>query len=322
MKKSIFQLAAIPIIIGMLIINCLLPTISQAQYSNLHTFTGYVNGDGGSPYGSLLSIGSNLYGMTAYNGTNNLGTIFKVTTSGTYTTIFNFAGGTTCGEVPLGSLIYDGTYLYGMTDGGGSSTVCAGGCGTIFKIKPDGTNYSIIYNFANNTTSGSEPSGDLIYDGTTTYLYGMTYGGGAHSLGTVFKIQSNGLNYSDLHDFAGGTSDGSMPEGSLLADNTFANLYGMTSGGGSSTVCSGGCGTIFKITPSATYTTIFNFAGGTSGGSEPLGSLIADGTFANLYGMTYGGGSSTVCSGGCGTIFKITPSATYTTIFNFAGGTT
>src|SRR4051812_16112494 len=85
-----------------------------------------------------------------------------------YTTIFNFDGAAN-GSEPNGSLIFDGTFLYGMTMGGG--TGCSGSCGgVIFKIKPDGTAYTIVLNF--NGTNGSKPHGSLISDGT--FLYGVT----------------------------------------------------------------------------------------------------------------------------------------------------
>ncbi len=78
-----------------------------------------------------------------------------------------------------------------------------------------------------------------------------------------------------------------------------------------------GCGTVFKITPSGTLTTLYSFTGGDDG-IHPLAGLVqtADG---NLYGTTgFGGLNGTRCPGdGCGTVFKIALSGTLTTLYNF-----
>ena len=87
---------------------------------------------------------------------------------------------------------------------------------------------------------------------------------------------------------------------------TDGNFYGTTSSGGS-----GGNGTVFKITPAGTLTTLYSFAG--SDGANPYAGLVQaiDG---NFYGTTYAGGS-----GGYGTVFKVTPAGALTTLHSFAG---
>jgi uncharacterized repeat protein (TIGR03803 family) len=94
------------------------------------------------------------------------------------------------------------------------------------------------------------------------------------------------------------------------------NLYGTTFAGGSY-VCSGGCGTVFKLTPSGTETVLYRFTGGD--GANPTAGLIADAS-GNLYGTTELGGGANGCSGGCGTVFKLTPSGTETVLYRFTGG--
>ncbi|TAE50210.1 MAG: T9SS C-terminal target domain-containing protein [Bacteroidetes bacterium] len=235
---------------------------------------------GSSPLGSLISDGTFLYGMTNGGGTSNDGIIFKIKPDGTgYVKLLDFDEPTT-GRSPTGSLIFDGTFLYGMTNGGSTD------CGTIFKIKPDGTGFAKLYDFVSNP-DGCTPFGSLISDGT--FLYGMTWGDGTNLNGTIFKIMTNGTGYAKLLDFTG-TPDGGRPFGSLIFDGVF--LYGMTSLGGTNDL-----GTIFKIKPDGTgYARLLDFDG-TANGSRPQGSLISDGTF--LYGMTaYGGTKSS------GTIFK------------------
>lgn len=309
-------------------------------------FTGSANGN--QPYGSLISDGTFLYGMTEYGGINNKGVIFKIKRNGTgYTKLFDSAG-TTIGSYPLGSLISDGTFLYGTTDYGGINNK-----GVIFKIKPDGTGYAKLLDFAG-ATNGDHPNGTLISDGT--YLYGTAEQGGTNGSGTIFKIKLDGTGFTKLLDFDGDTLNGNYPLGSLISDGTF--LYGTTWGGGTNdwgviykikpdgtdftklfdfdgtngmypycsllsvgnflygTAEQGGAnsmGVVFKIKSDGTgYTKLIDFSG-VANGQTPYGSLFSDGTF--LYGMTSGGG--TIDSG---TVFKIKPDGTgFSKLLNFAG---
>lgn len=266
---------------------------ASAQYTKLLEFTGP---NGLEPWGSLISDGTFLYGLTGAGGANGMGTIFKIRTDGTdYENLLDFAG-TANGAYPYGSLFSDGTFLYGMTSGGGASNN-----GTIFKIMPDGTGFVKLLDFTG-TANGRNPYGSLISDGT--FLYGMTHDGGTSDMGTIFKILKDGNGYVKLFDFTG-TANGSDPYGDLLLIGT--TLYGLTSNGGSN-----GRGIIFRIGSDGTgFTRMLNFVGYPSGGDEPLGSLITDGTF--LYGMTSGGGTSND-----GTIFRMRNDGTgITTIKNF-----
>jgi uncharacterized repeat protein (TIGR03803 family) len=129
---------------------------------------------------------------------------------------------------------------------------------------------------------------------------------------------------STLYTFAG-TSDGAYP-GQLSYDRS-GNLYGATASGGS-TACSGGCGTIFRITPPAkggtawTETTLYSFIG-QADGAFPNGVIVDKA--GDLFGTAYQGGNLTSCSGGCGTVFELTPPVapqtawTETTIHAFDG---
>ncbi|MBK7668657.1 MAG: T9SS type A sorting domain-containing protein [Sphingobacteriaceae bacterium] len=265
------------------------------NYSVLMNFTGAVNGS--RPEGSFTYDGTYLYGMTSTGGTSDLGTLFKIKTDGTgYVKLKDFTG-TLNGSTPKGTLIYDGTFLYGITSLGG-----AWGQGDIFKIKPDGTGYTNLYGF--NTSIGLGLKGSLCTDGT--HLYGMTNSGGLSNKGIIFKILPDGTGFSTLLNF-NGALNGANPLGSLTFDGTY--LYGMTENGGSS-----GSGVVFKILPNGTGYVKLNDFTGIINGSNPKGSLIFNGTL--LYGMTRTGGSSN-----SGTIFNITPSGTYTKLWNFTGGT-
>ena len=158
-------------------------------YTNLVSFTGGTT-NGANPYGSLTLVGTTLYGTTRIGGSSNLGTIFSVNTNGTgYSTLFNFTGGTTNGANPNGALTLAGSFLVGTTKAGGSAND-----GTVFKINPDGSGFSILHNFTG--TDGINPDGDLTLTNNT--LYGWTSAGGASGKGTVFALAVGGYAFAGL----------------------------------------------------------------------------------------------------------------------------
>src|SRR5215471_17116403 len=95
--------------------------------------------------------------------------------------------GTSAGLVSSGSTLY-GTTSYGSTT-----------AGTAFKINTDGAGYGVVYNFTN-SPDGAGPSGGLALVGGI--LYGTTTGGGTAGSGTVFKMSTNGTDYSVLWNFS------------------------------------------------------------------------------------------------------------------------
>jgi uncharacterized repeat protein (TIGR03803 family) len=207
--------------------------VDGTGFTVLHSFTGGP-ADGQAPsYSSLVVSGSTLYGMTGEGGTAGLGTLFKVNADGTgFAVLHSFVAATGDGWAPAGSLILNGSTLYGMTEQGG------GAAGTVFRINTDGTGYATLHSFLGSPTDGANPLGDLLLVGST--LYGMTSVGGTSNLGTVFQIGTDGTGYNVLHSFTGAPADGNDPQGSLtLLSST---LYGMTSAGGGSNF-----GTIFSI---------------------------------------------------------------------------
>jgi uncharacterized repeat protein (TIGR03803 family) len=268
---------------------------SFGQYTKLLDFASVANGS--RPYGDLYFDGTYLYGLSNIGGANNLGTFFKILPNGTgFVKLLDFAGATN-GSNPMGPLISDGTFLYGMTYNGGTNSA-----GTIFKILPNGTGYVKLLDFAG-VSNGANPQGSLYYDGT--YLYGMTNAGGTNGFGVIFKILPNGTGYVKLLDFAGVTN-GRGPVAALISDGTF--LYGTTEIGGTN-----GMGVIFKILPNGTgYVKLLDFAGATNGNTAE-GTLYYDGTF--LYGMTRTGGANNM-----GVVYKILPNGTgFTKLFDFSG---
>jgi uncharacterized repeat protein (TIGR03803 family) len=261
----------------------------------LHAFGG--SSDGGVPYGALVQgTDGNFYGTTTTGGSGNLGTIFEITPSGTFTVLHYFTG-TSDGGVPYGALVQgsDGKF-YGTTTAGGTYNG-----GTIFAISAAGS-FQVIHHL-NGSTDGVSPYGALV-QGTDGNFYGTTTGGGAGNLGTVFKVTPAGT-FTVLHAF-GGSSDGGVPDGGLVQASD-GNFYGTTTTGGANNG-----GTIFLMTPAGGFLVLHDFSGSVDGVS-PYGTMI-QATDGNLYGTTTGGGT-----GNLGTIFQITPSGTFTVLHAFGG---
>ena len=225
----------------------------------------------------------------------------------TVTTLVNFNG--TNGTQPWGATLIQATdgNFYGTTEEGGSSANCVLGCGTVFKMTPQGT-LTTLHMF--NDNDGAFPEAGLV-QGTDGNFYGTTSQGGTGTCGggcgTVFKMTLQGT-LTMLYSF-GGHFDGILPIGGLVqaADG---NFYGTTAGGGVN-----GDGTVFKITPGGTLTTLHTFNG--ADGSSPNGSLV-QGADSNFYGTAEYGGLGG-CTGGCGTVFKITPAGVLTMLHLFNG---
>ena len=275
-----------------------------AQFNLIKTFG---VGDGATPgfypYSTLALKGTTLFGTTNSGGFNSMGILFMVGTDGTgFQVVHEFGATLTDGGYPQGALRSDGTYLYGITGSGGANNL-----GTIYKVKSDGTEYGVVYSFTGGTTGGSYPYEAPIFVGGT--LYGTTCNGGANGKGTVYKVGPDGGGFEILHSFSGGETDGSYPQGGLVADGT--TLFGMTISGGASDY-----GTVFKVeTNPAGYAVLHPFAGGNSDGRGPgYGSLVV--TDSTLYGMTQYGGS-----GDRGVVFGLGTDGTgFTVVHTFQGG--
>jgi uncharacterized repeat protein (TIGR03803 family) len=204
-------------------------------YSFLHS-----SSDGGAPWGGVIrDSAGNLYGSTVFGGANGVGTVFKLTSSGTESWLYSFPGNP--GEqIPFAGVIRDSKgNLYGTTYNGGAF----GSNGTVYELNKSGTQTTFLFSF--NQFDGGEPYAGVVRDKAGN-LYGTTTLGGANAYGAVFKIDSSG-NETVLHSFTG--TDGETPYGGLVIDSA-GNLYGTARDGGGSKVCAnGGCGVIFKITP-------------------------------------------------------------------------
>jgi uncharacterized repeat protein (TIGR03803 family) len=225
----------------------------------------------------------------------------------TYAVIHNFLGGASDAAFPKSGLISDSSgNLYGTGQAGGTGTLCEYGCGTVFKLAPNGS-VTVLHSFTGGATDGVNPTAGLVADSSGN-LYGATQGGGAKNAGTVFKVSEDGSSYSVLHSFSGGGSDGARPVGGLIIDS-LGNLYGTTQSGGPLN-----SGVVFELAPDGTLTLLKIFAG-SSDGAGPVAGLYADAS-SNLYGTASSGG--TVCNT-CGLVFGIHPDGYEKTLHYFMG---
>ena len=261
--------------------------------------------DGGEPFGGLVQTSNgNLYGTTMSGGAYGEGTVFKLTTGGTLTTLYSFCAQAGCpdGYSPPGTLILgsNGSF-FGTTEYGG-----ANGDGTVFTITPAG-NLTTLHSF--NGTDGFVPAG-LIQAANGTF-YGSTYQGGANGQGTIFKMTTAGA-VTTLYNFCSlaGCADGANPN-MAPTQGVDGNFYGVTN-----TSANSG-GTFYKMTATGALKTLYTFCtlANCADGATPYGGLI-QATNGKFYGTTYSGGKY-----GNGTIFKISSTGTETVLYSFCAQT-
>jgi uncharacterized repeat protein (TIGR03803 family) len=277
---------------------------ASAQFHDLHSFVGT---DGANPYGGLVQgTDGYFYGTTIDGGAKGGGNVFKISPTGTVTSLYTFCSRFECadGQYPVTTLVQgpDGNF-YGTTQSGGTR----GGWGTVFKITPAGK-LTTLHSF-DGFTDGAGPYGSLVL-ATNGRFYGSVTQGGPQGVGSIFEIAQGGR-FSTLYSFCveAGCPDGSNPVGQLI-QATDGNIYGTTHTGGSN-VCSEGCGTIYKMTLDGALTTLHAFDN--TDGEYPYGGVLqaADGTF---YGTTPAGGVN-----GSGTVFNMTATGAVSVIHDFDG---
>lgn len=283
---------------------------AAGKLTTLHRFVGYPT-EGAFPYGGLiLASNGDFYGTTIGGGSAGYGTIFEVTPTGTFTTLYEFCAETNCadGALPYSGLVQGANgNLYGTTWQGGAQ-----GAGSVFEITQQGI-LTTLHSFCprSQCADGNSPYAGLV-QATSGNFYGTTVEGGYNGgyAGTVFEITPTGM-LTTLYNFCSqpGCADGQAPVAALIqaADG---NFYGSTVQGGTN-----GRGTIFRITTEGHLTTLHSFTGTDGGGPE--GALIQTAK-GNFYGTTAAGGFGN-CSDnyGCGTVFEITPAGTLTNLYSF-----
>ena len=284
-------------------------------FTTLHSFDGT---DGADPWAGLVQgTDGNFYGTTSAGGNSactetsvRCGTVFKVTPSGEFTTLHFFCPeSSVCpyGAVPEAPLaLAPNGDLIGSTNPEG----------TVFKITPSGRLTTVA------TFEGpglEDPSGPLVLAANGD-IYGTTGQGGANNSGTVFKITLGGT-LTTLYNFCSqsGCTDGQVPTGLYQATN--GDLYGTTFLGGIN-----GAGTVFKITPGGTLTTLHRFCSqgvypDCPDGSGP--SWLIEGADGDFYGTTQSSGANHSPRGiGPGTVFKMSASGALTTLYSFCSQVT
>jgi uncharacterized repeat protein (TIGR03803 family) len=226
----------------------------NGRFTTLYSFA---DGDDGAYPQAALVEGSDgdFYGTTSEGGTNNAGTVFRITAGGALTNLYSFTGGDD-GYLPLGALIQgrDGDF-YGTTSYGGTYNTEGEGYGTVFKISSGGT-LTTLASFAG--PNGAYPQAGLV-QGADGFFYGTTSQGGAslgdpnslngEGYGTAFRIDASGA-LTLLVSFNG--TNGAYPQ-TTLVQSSDGSLYGTTSQGGIYSVLGAAYnyGTVFQINPAA-----------------------------------------------------------------------
>lgn len=279
----------------------------MAVSSHAQTFTSLVSFDGQNGWNSVASLAQgvdgDLYGSTRNGGAEGTGTIFRISRSG------DLVSHSLCIQLPCTEGSYPMAGMVLATDGNLYGTTAGGGAdfdGTIYRITPEG-GVSTLFSFG--IGSGDQPEGALL-QGIDGSLYGTTTVG----FGTIFKITTAGL-FSVIYRFCSQTNcaDGNYPV-SGLTQSIDGNFYGTTSQGGGPL----SKGTVFKITPAGTLTTLYTFCSQEptcTDGSTPMAGLLR-GTDGNFYGTTELGGRNNA-----GTVFRITSSGVLTTLYSFCSKT-
>jgi uncharacterized repeat protein (TIGR03803 family) len=280
----------------------------------LYSFHGGVKNFGFVPNGVIRDEQGNLYGSTVIGGLEGgcfgygCGIVFKLDPAGKETVLYRFKGGQD-GGYPSGPMVRDAAgNLYGATGYGGDlSCLPPHGCGTVFKLTPNGKE-TVLHRFTGTGGDGAQAWSGLVRDQEGN-LYGSTVDGGTgpnctsdeNGCGTVYKVDKTGKE-TILHSFTGNAGDGA-PIYAPLAVDAKGNIYGTTPNSGSGN-CNSGCGAVFMLDSTGKDTILHAFTGGEDGEGPQTG-VVLD-VAGNIYGTTASGGDLS-CNGGygCGTIYKL-----------------
>jgi len=267
---------------------------AEANVTFLHHFNG--TDEGCEPRsGVSFDHAGNLYGTAFACGVLDKGVIYKLAPDGTFSVLSDFPKDGD-GRRPEAELVVSGSgKAWGATLAGGGVDQ-----GTVFEMSPTG-HLKTLYSFTGGS-DGSNPVGVLVRDAARN-LYGATNQDGAGHSGVIFKVAADG-SFSVVHTFTE-LSQGVDPNSGLAADAQ-GNLYGTAQGG------SNRDGVVYKLTPDGIYSVLYSFGADSSDGQFPVSTPVLD-SQGNLYGTAFSGGN------GVGTIYKIAPDGTETTLYAFKG---
>jgi uncharacterized repeat protein (TIGR03803 family) len=283
--------------------------LGAQDLTNFYSFTSFTgaddtNSDGANPQADLVLYKNIIYGTARNGGSSGNGTVFAVNIDGTgFANLHSFSvtsgnGYTNYdGANPCAGLLLSSNILYGTTQRGGTF-----GCGTVFAIQINGSKFRNLYSFTGGA-DGAYPQSALVLSGNS--LYGTAPNGSGGSIaGTVFKINTDGTDFTNLYGFTGGDDGGNPQAGLCQSSNT---LYGTTVNNGWS-----GYGTIFAIGTDGSSFTNWGIGDGV-GGAYPIGGLILSSNI--LYGTT------TAFASGYGGVFAVaTDGSNFTGLYSFTGG--
>lgn len=275
---------------------CVICSIAEAQtfkYHHVHSLSG--PDDPSYVTALLVDPAGNLYGTSFYGGTDNVGTVFKVTPKGPLTVLHNFSA-SYGGELPQSIARDSKGDLYGATPYiRGEFDIS----GTLFKIEaePGGTyKFGTLWSdFGIGPLSVTVDSKKNIY-GIIEQDTGIVSGDCGSCL---FQISGAGA-WTDLWDFDYVNYD---PQGTLVTDKN-GNVYGTIGGDGGSS----SWGYVYEWSPTAGYSVLHTF--NSSDGSYP--DALALDAAGNVYGTTSEGGTNSL-----GTAFKISTTGEFSTLYNF-----
>lgn len=297
---------------------------SKAIFTSLLSFdsangfdpeTPLVQGLDGSLYGTTYQGGAYNYEGTCSAG---CGTVFKTTTEGVLTTLYNFCAfqngldACTDGWGPHGLVLGTDGNFYDTTESGGSATAVS--IGTIFKLMPGGSRTQL---FAFKEFGGCKqdvecygvyPLAGLV-EASDKNLYGTAVDGGTGGGGVVLRVNPmEPPPPTVLYNFSFPDVNPSAP----LIQGTDGNLYGTSTDVG---MLNSFTGAVFRLTLEGGFTTLYNFCSqpNCADGSRPY-SPVVQATNGNFYGTTSAGGST---YDKAGTIFELTPTGVLSTLHTF-----
>lgn len=276
----------------------LLPAAAPAQTATVATLA-RLGGDpdGYHPMAPVIAASDGyFYGTTEAGGPGNYGTIYKVASDGTLTTLYKFTGGTD-GANPQTALVAGGDgNFYGVTTGTNVASP-----GTVFRVTPAGALTTVhrfsAFNASRQNGDGGYPKGALLLGGDGN-LYGTTSAGGTTGGGTVFRVTLAGA-LTTLVTFDASSITSAFSPTSALTQGTDGNFYGVMKNFGANSV-----GSIYRVTPAGALTIIHGFTGGADHGYPT--SALTLGADGNFYGVT-----------ASNTVYQATPAGAVTTIHTF-----
>ena len=278
----------------------LTPISARAQvYEVLHSFSG-TNDDGAGPRGTLVQVGNDFYGTTGSGGdAGGGGTVFKLDSSGSVSTVHSFDSSNDDGSGPIAGLtLADDGNLYGTAFAGGAHDD-----GAVYRFDPGNVTVTTIHSFDRDT--GAWFPSSAVSVGTDGNLYVVTTYGhcddNTDGCAAIVRMTTAGTGVTPLHTFV---DDGAQPLTPLL-QTTANDFFGMT------TLGPNGAGRVFHMSGSGTVTLVHEFTD--EEGRVPMGALLL-GSDGNLYGVASSGGASFH-----GSIYRVKPNGELTVLHSFDG---